>query len=62
MGAIKPPDNAVFVGKMKITDYEIGTCNRALVMLRYVFDLALKRKTESIDSNPLKEIKSLVFQ
>jgi integrase len=61
MGAIKPPDIAVFIDQMKSAGYALGTCNRALVMLRYGFELALKWKIEGVDSNPLKEIKNLVF-
>jgi integrase len=61
MGAIKPPNIAVFLDQMKSAGYAPGTCNRALVMLRYGFELALKWKIEGIDSNPLKEIKNLVF-
>jgi len=61
MGAIKPPDIAVFIDQMKSEGYALGTCNRALVMLRYGFELALKWKIEGIDFNPLKEIKNLVF-
>ena len=61
MGAIKPPDIAVFLDQMKSEGYALGTCNRALVMLRYGFDLAIKWKIEGVNSNPLKEIKNLVF-
>ena len=61
MGAIKPPDIAVFLDQMKSEGYALGTCNRALVMLRYGFELALKWKIEGVNSNPLKEIKNLVF-
>lgn len=61
MGKVKPPDIAVFIDLMKTQGYALGTCNRALVMLRYGFELALKWKIEGIDSNPLKDIKNLVF-
>jgi integrase len=61
MGKVKPPDIAVFLDLMKTQGYALGTCNRALVMLRYGFELALKWKIEGIDSNPLKDIKNLVF-
>jgi integrase len=60
MGKVKPPDIAVFLDLMKTEGYAFGTCNRALVMLRYGFELALKWKIEGIDSNPLKDIKNLV--
>ena len=61
MGQVRPPDIAVFLDLMKSKGYALGTCNRALVMLRYGFELALKWKMYGIHSNPLKEIKNLVF-
>ena len=61
MGQVRPPDIAVFLDLMKSKGYALGTCNRALVMLRYGFELALKWKMDGIHSNPLKEIKNLVF-
>jgi integrase len=61
MGQVSPPDIAVFLDLMKSKGYALGTCNRALVMLRYGFELALKWKMNGIHSNPLKEIKNLVF-
>ena len=61
MGQAKPPDIAVFLEQMKSEGYALGTCNRALVMLRYGFELAIKWKVEGVDSNPLKEVKNLVF-
>lgn len=59
MGRISPPDIAVFVEKMKAEEYASGTCNRALVLLRYGFALALRWKVPGIDSNPVKEIKNI---
>ena len=61
MGQVRPPDIAVFLDLMKSKGYALGTCNRALVMLRYGFELALKWKVDGLHSNPLKEIKNLVF-
>ena len=61
MGQVCPSDIAVFLDLMKSKGYALGTCNRALVMLRYGFELALKWKMDGIHSNPLKEIKNLVF-
>ena len=61
MGQVRPSDIAVFLDLMKSKGYALGTCNRALVMLRYGFELALKWKMDGIHSNPLKEIKNLVF-
>jgi integrase len=59
MSAISPPDVAVFVELMKAANYAPGTCNRALVLLRYGFELALRWKVPGIESNPVKEIKNL---
>jgi site-specific recombinase XerD len=59
MGAISAPDVAVFVNQMRTQGYAPGTCNRALVLLRYGFTLALRWKVAGIDSNPVTEIKNL---
>ncbi len=59
MSAISPPDVAVFVEAMKAANYAPGTCNRALVLLRYGYELALRWKIPGIESNPVKEIKNL---
>jgi integrase len=59
MSAISPPDVAVFVEAMKAANYAPGTCNRALVLLRYGFELALRWKVQGIECNPVKEIKNL---
>jgi len=59
MGALLPSDVAVFLEQMKNQGYALGTCNRALVMLRYGFELALRWKVEGVLSNPLKEINNL---
>jgi integrase len=59
MGNMSPPDVAVFVELMKSQKYALGTCNRALVLLRYGFELAVRWKVPGIDSNPVKEIKNL---
>ena len=59
MGSISPPDIAVFVETMRSQDYAPGTCNRALVLLRFGYELAIRWKTPGVDSNPVKEIKNL---
>lgn len=59
MGAISPPDVAVFVEQMRSEGYAPGTCNRALVLLRYGFTLAVRWKVAGVDSNPVKEVKNL---
>ena len=59
MGSISPPDIAVFVETMRSQDYAMGTCNRALVLLRYGFELAIRWKVPGVPANPVKEIKNL---
>ncbi len=59
MSSFSPPDIAVFVEAMKAENYAPGPCNRALVLLRYGFELALRWKVPGITSNPVKEIKNL---
>jgi integrase len=59
MGQLSPPDVAVFVERMKAEHYASGTCNRALVLLRYGYALALRWKVPGVDANPVKEIKNL---
>ena len=59
MGAVSAPDVAVFVNHMRTRGYAPGTCNRALVLLRYGFTLALRWKVAGIDANPVTEIKNL---
>ena len=59
MGSMSPPDIAVFVETMRSKDYAPGTCNRALVLLRFGFELAIRWKTPGVEANPVKEIKNL---
>ena len=59
MGRITPPDIAVFLQLMKSEEYASGTCNRALVLLRFGFTLALRWKVHGIESNPVVEIKNI---
>ena len=59
MGSMSPPDIAVFVEAMKGEGYAPGTCNRALVLLRYGFELAIRWHTQGVKHNPVKEIKNL---
>jgi len=59
MGRISPPDIAVFVEKMKAEEYASGTCNRALVLLRFGFALALRWQVHGVERNPVKEIKNI---
>ena len=59
MGNMSPPDVAVFLEQMKSQDYASGTCNRALVLLRYGFELAMRWKMPGVTSNPVKEIKNI---
>ena len=59
MGRITPPDIAVFLQRMKSEEYASGTCNRALVLLRFGFTLAMRWKVHGIESNPVQEIKNI---
>ena len=59
MGRMTPPDIAVFLQRMKSEEYASGTCNRALVLLRFGFTLAMRWKIHGIESNPVVEIKNI---
>ena len=59
MGELIPPDLARFVEEMKAGSYAPGTCNRALVLLRYGYTLALRWKLPGITSNPMLDVKNL---
>ena len=59
LGAISPPDVAVFVEQMRSEGYAPGTCNRALVLLRYGFTLAVRWKVAGVEGNPVTEVKNL---
>ena len=59
MRYLSPPDVAIFVEHMKQKGYAIGTINRALVLLRYGYELAIRWKEPGIESNPVKEIKNI---
>lgn len=59
MGRMSPPDVALFLEQMKSQEYASGTCNRALVLLRYGFELAMRWKIPGVTSNPVKEIKNI---
>lgn len=60
MGSLTPSDVAVFVEQMKAQGYAPGTCNRALVLLRYGYTLAVRWKVSGVESNPVKEVKNLL--
>ena len=59
MGRVTPPDIAVFVELMKAENYATGTCNRALVLLRYGYSLAIRWKLPGVNGNPVKEIRNI---
>lgn len=60
MATLKAPDVAVFVDKMKVNKYAPGTINRALVLLRYGYTLAVRWGLVSLEGNPMKEFKNLI--
>jgi integrase len=59
MRYLSPPEVAIFVDHMKQEGYAIGTINRALVLLRYGFELAIRWKEPGVEVNPVKEIKNI---
>ncbi len=59
MHFLSPPDVAIFVDHMKLKGYAVGTINRALVLLRYGFELAIRWKEPGVEVNPVKEIKNI---
>ena len=59
MGSVIPPDIARLVEAMRGRGYAAGTCNRALVLLRYGYTLALRWRIEGVEQNPAKELKNL---
>jgi integrase len=60
MSLVRPPDVALFVEKLREQGYAPGTCNRALVLLRYGFALAVRWQVKGVESNPVKDVKNLV--
>jgi len=59
MATMKPPDVAVFIEHMKSKQYALGTCNRALVLLRYGYVLAIRWGVLGAECNPMQHIKNL---
>lgn len=59
MAAMKPPLLAQFVLKMREDGYAPGTCNRALVLLRYGFTLAIRWGLPGFLTNPMQDIRNL---
>jgi integrase len=59
MAAMKPPLLAQFVLKMRDDGYAPGTCNRALVLLRYGFTLAIRWGLPGFLANPMQDIRNL---
>ena len=60
MMAMNERDVAAFVEQMKARGYAIGTCNRALVLLRYGFELAVRWREFGPECNPMRLYKNLV--
>ena len=59
MGSIGPADVAIFLQNMKDKGYAPGTCNRALVLIRYSYELAIRWGEPGVERNSVKEIKNL---
>ena len=60
MMAMNERDVAAFIEQMKARGYAIGTCNRALVLLRYGFELAVRWREFGPDCNPMRLYKNLI--
>jgi len=60
MMAMNERDVAAFVQHMKARGYAIGTCNRALVLLRYGFELAERWREFGPECNPMRLYKNLI--
>ena len=60
MMAMNERDVAAFIEQMKGRGYAIGTCNRALVLLRYGFELAVRWREFGPDCNPMRLYKNLI--
>ena len=59
MNVLSAADIAVFMEHLKENKYSAGTINRALVLLRYGFNLAIKWKVPGVKFNPVNDIKLL---
>jgi integrase len=60
MMAINERDVAAFIEKMKAKGYATGTCNRALVLLRYGYELAVRWREFGPECNPMRLYKNLI--
>ena len=60
MMAMNERDVAAFIEQMKTRGYAIGTCNRALVLLRYGFELAVRWREFGPECNPMRLYKNLI--
>jgi len=60
MSHLRPPDVALFVERLKEQGYAPGTINRALVLLRYGYELAIRWQIKAVEINPVKDVKNLV--
>ena len=56
---ITPADIARVIHGMQLNKYAAGTCNRALVLMRYAYALALKWHEAGITYNPAKDLPNL---
>jgi len=54
--AITTPDILAFQHKLKAKGYAAGTCNRILVLMRYLFNLAAKWEVEGAGQNPARKV------
>jgi integrase len=54
--AIPTADVLAFQHKLKAKGYAPGTCNRILVLVRYLFNLAAKWEVEGAGANPARKV------
>ena len=54
--SITTADVLAFQHKLKAKGYATGTCNRILVLLRYLFNLAAKWEVEGAGANPARKV------
>ena len=60
MTSMSERDVAALIEHMKVKKYALGTCNRALVLLRYGYALGIRWREFGPESNPMHKYKNLI--
>ena len=60
MTSMSERDVAALIEHMKVKKYELGTCNRALVLLRYGYALGIRWREFGPECNPMHKYKNLI--